>query len=263
MNDIYVYGIGLTAAGMSTWMEGAAILRGDKYYDKTELPAFTPHLLRPNERRRTTALIKLALHVAEQATEHCALGVENLCSVFSSSEGDIFIVDKICDALTLADRPVSPTHFHNSVHNAPAGYWAIATGSQLASTSMSAGAGSFAGGLMEAAGLSAVEQLPTLLVSYDLPPPENLEPLIPITEAFGSAMIVGSEARENSLAKLQLAINPEDESKLSDSALETLRLSNPAARALPLFQAIACKKSQTVVLPYLDGQNLSVTCSPC
>ncbi|WP_455211397.1 beta-ketoacyl synthase chain length factor [Kaarinaea lacus] len=263
MNDIYVHGIGLTAAGMSTWLEGASILRGDKYYEKSELPAFTPHLLRPNERRRTTALIKLALQVAEQAMEHCALSAQNLCSVFSSSEGDIAIVDKICDALTLADRPVSPTHFHNSVHNAPAGYWAIATGSQLPSVSMSAGPGSYAGGLLEAAGFSTVEQLPTLLVSYDLSAPENLKPLIPILEAFGSAMIVGSDAGENSLAKLHLALNPAEETTLNDHALETLRLSNPAARALPLFKAIACKQAQTVVLPYLEGQNLSVTCTPC
>ncbi len=263
MNDIYVYGIGLTAAGMSTWVEGAAILRGDRFYEKTELPAFTPLLLRPNERRRTTALIKLALHVAEQATDNCAMSAENLCSVFASSEGDIDIVDKICEALTIADRPVSPTHFHNSVHNAPAGYWAIATGSQLASISMSAGPGSFAGGLLEAAGLSAVEQCPTLLVSYDLPPPESLQALIPVEEVFGSAMIVGREPHNRSLAKIQLALNPAEETKLNDSALEALRLSNPAARALPMLQAIACKQTQTVVLPYLDGQNLSVTCSPC
>ena len=56
MNEIYIHGIGLIAPGMSTWMEGAAILRGDSLYEKTELPAFAPHSLRPNERRRTTAL---------------------------------------------------------------------------------------------------------------------------------------------------------------------------------------------------------------
>jgi hypothetical protein len=263
MNDIYVYGIGLTAAGMSTWVEGAAILRGDRLYDKAELPAFTPHLLRHNERRRTTALIKLALQVAEQATDNSALSAQNLCSVFACSEGDIDIVDKICEALTMADRPVSPTHFHNSVHNAPAGYWAIATGSHLASISMSAGPGSYAGGLLEAAGLSTGEQCSTLLVSYDFPPPDSLKPLVPVEEAFGSALVVASQPGKNSLAKLQLALNPAEETTLSDSALEALRLSNPAARALPILQAIACKQAQTVVLPYLDGQNLSVTCTPC
>jgi hypothetical protein len=263
MNELYVYGIGLTAPGMHTWVEGAAILRGDKLYESTELPAFTPHLLRPNERRRTTALIKLALQVAEQAVENSEVAAESLCSVFASSEGDIHIVDKICDALTQPDRPVSPTHFHNSVHNAPAGYWAIATNCQRPSVSMSSGPGSFAGGLLEAAGLSAVEQCPSLMLSYDLPAPERLKSVIPIEEAFGCGLVIGSESREHSLAKIQLSLNTDEETTLDDNALEALRLSNPAAQGLPLLQAIACKHTQTVVLPYLDGQTLSVTCSPC
>ena len=263
MKDIYVYGIGLTAPGMSTWVEGGSVLRGDRFYEKTELPKLTPNLLRPNERRRTTTLIKLALHVAEQATELCAISAKDLCSVFASSEGDIDIVDKICEALTMADRPVSPTHFHNSVHNAPAGYWAIATSSQQASISMCAGPGTYAGGLLEAAGLCSVEQRHTLLVSYDLPPPHSLEPLIPVQEAFGSAMVIGSEPLNHSLAKMQLALNTAEETTLSDSSLEALRLSNPAARVLPVLKAIACKQAQTMALPYLDGQTLSVTCTPC
>jgi hypothetical protein len=262
MTDIYVYGIGLTAPGMHTWLEGASILRGDKFYDKTELPAFTPHLLRPNERRRTTALIKLALQVAEQAVENSDISADTLCSVFASSEGDIAIVDKICEALTLADRPVSPTHFHNSVHNAPAGYWAIATGCQQPSVSMSAGPGSFAGGLLEAAGLCAVEQCPTLLLSYDLPAPDTLQPVIAIQEAFGSGLVLGSESGGRNLAKIQLTLTSAEQTTLEDTAIEALRLSNPAAQALPLLKAIACQQSQTVELPYLDGQTLSVSCTP-
>jgi hypothetical protein len=264
MSEIYIQGIGLTAPGMSTWLEGAAILRGEHLYEKTELPNFAPHLLRPNERRRTTSLIKLALQVAEQAVNHSSISADQTCSVFSSSEGDIDIVDKICEALTEPDRPVSPTHFHNSVHNAPAGYWAIATGCQLASVSMSAGPGSFVGGLLEAASISAIENSSTLLVSYDLPPPEVLKPVIHILEPFGSALVIRRDSAADSLAKLQLELTPADEeTTLSDPALEALRLSNPAARVLPLLKAIAGKKPQTVVLPYLPGQSLTVICTPC
>lgn len=264
MTDIYVHGIGLCAPGMSTWLKGAAILRGDKLYEKTELPEFTLNLLRPNERRRTTALIKLALHVAERAMENCVISADSLGSVFASSEGDIEVVDKICETLTLPERPVSPTLFHNSVHNAPAGYWAIATCSHLASVSMSTGPGSYAGGLLEAAGLCAVEQIPTLLVSYDLPAPHSLKQVIPIHETFASALVLGSEANAHSVAKLQLKLSAAlDQTRLTDTGVEALRLSNPAAHALPLLKAIACKHPQTVVLPYMDGQNLSVTCTPC
>lgn len=264
MNELYIHGIGLTAPGMSTWTEGAAVLRGDSLYEKTQLPAFAPHMLRPNERRRTTALIKLALQVAEQAIDHSNMAPDQTCSVFSSSEGDIDIVDKICLALTEPDRPVSPTNFHNSVHNAPAGYWAIASSCQLPSVSISAGPGSFVGGLLEAAGISVVENLPALLVSYDLPPPEILKPLIPIEEPFGSALVISPHGNSDSLVKLQLELTAGDtHTTLSDPSLEALRLSNPAARSLPLLKAIASNQVQTVVLPYLDDQNLTVVCTPC
>ena len=268
MKEIFVNGIGLAAPGMSTWLEGAAILRGDKLYEKTELPGFAPHLLRPNERRRTTTLIKLALQVAEQAMENSTIKPDNACSVFSSAEGDTDIIDKICLALTEPDRPVSPTHFHNSVHNAPAGYWAIATGCQLASISMSAGLGSYTGGLLEAASICMVEKSAALLVSYDLPPPDILKPFIPILEPFGSALITSPDPQAGSLVKLRLELSQStDVTALEDPKLEALRLSNPAAQALPLLKtiakAIAGKQTQTVVLPYLPGQSLTVVCTPC
>lgn len=265
MNRLYIHSVGIIAPGMDTWLEAATILRGEKRYEKTEVPKFTPNLLRPNERRRTTSLIKLALQVGEQAIENADISADQVSSVFASSEGDIDIVDKICHALTLPDRPVSPTHFHNSVHNAPAGYWAIATGSHLPSISMSAGAGTLVGGLLEAAGLCATENTPTILVCYDYPPPEILKSKISIDESFGCAFVMSGTARENSMAQIQLElINSDEQTCLTaDPALESLRLCNPTARILPLLQAIACKQQQTVVLPYLDEQKLQVSCSPC
>jgi hypothetical protein len=127
---------------------------------------------------------------------------------------------------------------------------------------MSAGTGSFSGGLLEAAGLSTIEHCSTLLVSYDLTPPETLTSVVPIEDVFACALIIGNEPRTPCLAKLQLALNPAEQTKLNDNALESLRSSNPAARALPLLKAIAGKQAQTVVLPYLHGQNVSVTCTP-
>jgi hypothetical protein len=50
----------------------------------------------------------------------------------------------------MAEKMVSPTLFHNSVHNTPAGYFSIATGIQTASVSLSAGDNTFSAGLIEA-----------------------------------------------------------------------------------------------------------------
>ena len=82
-------------------------------------------------------------------------------SLHPTETGDI--THQICEALARPEREVSPTSFHNSVHNAPAGYWSIATGSRLASTSICAYDVSFAAGLLEAAAYATVEHQPVML----------------------------------------------------------------------------------------------------
>lgn len=262
MSRIYVNSIGVIGPGLLDWKQTAAILRGDDAYEKTEVQKFAPNLLRPNERRRTTALIKLALQVAEQAVDQASVDSDKFCSVFSSSEGDSAIVDNICDALTQPERPVSPTKFHNSVHNAPAGYWAIATHSHMPSNSICAGYGSLAAGLLESAGLAHTEKQAVLLVCYDYPAPPPLLSFVGIEEPFASAWLLSHESTSETIAGLSVAITRQQtESKLKDPDLEQLCASNPAAYALPLLQAIAAGKSDTVILPYLDGLSLEVSVS--
>ena len=76
-----------------------------------------------------------------------ALPAASLATVFASSDADLAIIHRICLALTATPRLISPTDFHNSVHNAAAGYWSIAAGARAASTTISAHDGSFAAGL--------------------------------------------------------------------------------------------------------------------
>ena len=66
---------------------------------------------------------------------------------------------------TLADAPrmVSPTKFHNSVHNASTGYWSIATGSHFAANAISAYADTVAASLLEGAVQAVEEDLPVLV----------------------------------------------------------------------------------------------------
>ena len=49
-----------------------------------------------------------------------------------------------------ASGSISPTRFHNSVHNAAAGYWGIATGATAAANALCAYDASFGAGLLEA-----------------------------------------------------------------------------------------------------------------
>src|SRR5690606_42059827 len=60
------------------------------------------------------------------------------------------ITDYMAATLASDPRSISRTRFHNSVHNAAAGYWTIGAGCTAAATAVSAGPASFAQGLLEA-----------------------------------------------------------------------------------------------------------------
>jgi hypothetical protein len=260
--SVYVQSVGLAAPGMNSWTQGQAVLRGEQPYVSEELPRYAPTLLPPNERRRATSVGRLAFQSAEEAIGSCDADAEKLAAVFTSSGGDTDIVNLICASLAKPERPVSPTHFHNSVHNAAAGYWSIATGSRLPSTSLSAFDGSFSAGLMEAAVLCRSELQPVLLVAYDTVPTDPLFPKRPLTAPFSVALLLTPEPTANCLAGLALDYaDGLPESTLGDGAMETLRLGNPAARALPLLERLAKGEEASLVLPAVEGIQVSVEIS--
>lgn len=263
MTTLYAQPPGLLAPGLHGWSNSAPVLRGEIGWQATELPKIQLDILPRNERRRATPAIKLALHVAQEATAELA-DRTGLLSVFACSGGDTDTLDKICTALTSAGRPVSPAHFSNSVHNAPAGYWSIATGSKAPSTSLSAYDSTFAAGMLEAATLGVIEQREVLLVAYDVPPPAPLLPFRPLTAPFGVAMVLTALKSERSTHSIGLEIT-ENRScdELPDNELELLRQGNPAARSLPLLVALATRKAQNIHLPYLPENQLHVQVRPC
>ena len=260
--NIYIDAISLIAAGLTDWQQSQPILSGKQEYVAEALAQFSPTILPANERRRTTPLIKLALHAAEQCLDSNLEAAENYATVFASSDGDHQIIDKICRALTLPEHPVSPTHFHNSVHNAPAGYWAIAAKAQHSSNSLSACDETFAAGLIEAASFVQVEQQPVLFVAYDYPAPEPLNSARPLSSAFAVAMRLSAVREPSSIAELVLTLEQsQNYTQCNDPALEALRVGNPAARSLPLLQTIAMRKEQTIALPHLQSTALTIKVS--
>ncbi len=264
MLRVFLDAVGLIAPGLDGWSASRSVLQGESAHCFRVRPPFTATLLPPNERRRLTPSIKLALQAAQEATEHWGLPARGLSSVFASTAGDAEIVDKICTALTLPDRPVSPIDFHNSVHNAAAGYWALATGSRLSSATLSAQDESFAVGLLETAALVQAELNPALLVAYDYPCPPPLDTAYPLGAPFAVALVLGPAKTAQSLAELVLRQDGAGQAdRMSDVSLETLRQGNPAARSLPLLQVLARGKPKRVALPYLPHSRLVVESTPC
>ena len=263
MNTLQVEGVGLMAPGLAGWPNGWAVLSGARPYVAEAMPTAIAALLPANERRRTTATVKLALQVAQEAALHADIAPNTTPMVLASSGGDSEVLDKICAALTLPDRPVSPTHFHHSVHNTPAGYWSIATRCAAASLSLSAYDDSFAAGLMEASALAWTDRTRVLLVAYDLPLPFPLSERRAIVAPFAVALALNPAPAEQRLATLRLTRNAErSASRLDDPQLETLRRGNPAARSLPLLRAIAHSTASRVTLSTGESGGLELEIEP-
>ncbi|WP_455199413.1 beta-ketoacyl synthase chain length factor [Kaarinaea lacus] len=266
VNTVHVHAVSIIAPGLSNWSNCREILRGEKDYSHEELPKLAPDLLPKNERRRTTNTIKLALCAGEQATRSPGIDISKISSVFASSNGDLDIIDRICNDLLLPDRPISPTQFHNSVHNAPAGYWAIASHSQRPSNSISAGHYSFAVGLVEAMTIAGIEKETTLLVAYDHPTTEPLTSLAETRIPFACGLLLSTDPDtvpgQNPVASLQLAGYDNNDSKpLENAALEQLCEQSPVAQSLRLLEAIAFasgSEGREVRIPASDSQLLVI-----
>lgn len=265
MNTVYVYGIGVAAPGLPDWPTAREVLRQRAAYDASRRPALKSTLLPATERRRSTEVINLALHVGEEALTRGGGDATRVRTVFASSGGDSMILHKICETLATPERMVSPTQFHNSVHNAAAGYWHIGTHSHEASTALSSYDDSFASGMLDALAWLASDPTPVLLVAYDVPAPPPLLGARPLTAGFGAAFLLGTDANPTHVARFEsrvLDAAPQP-TALRNAALSTLHSGNPAARALPLLQAFAAADESQVALPYFVDSGLEFTVHPC
>ncbi len=259
----HVSGLGVLGPGLADWPETAAVLSGQQAYRPAATLLPVPAILPPAERRRVGRAVKLALAIALEATAHAGEDPAELASVFSSSGGDGHNCHELCQALSLAGREISPTRFANSVHNAAAGYWSIATGSMAESNVLCAFDASFTAGLLEALTQVAVDEMPVLLVAYDSEYPQPLHAKRPIPDAFGVALLLTPQRRASSLARVHAELSDSAMDRFSDPALEALRREYPAARSLPLLRLLAEATSGTAVLEYLDVSRVKVQIEPC
>ncbi len=198
-------------------------------------------LLPPNERRRAVQTVRLALAVGAEAFAASGRDPAATATIFASSGGDGDTIHEILKMTAAAHPELSPTRFHNSVHNAPAGYWGIATGSRAPSTSLCCYDDSFAAGLLEAAVTATSESRAVAVIAYDVRYPEPLGAARPIGAAFAVALLLNPQPTRTAIASIDIALRsrsvPPTPARIA--ALEGIRAGTPAARCLPLLEALA------------------------
>lgn len=236
---IHIEGIGWWSPGLADWNAAAQALRDDQVPAACDgQPAAM--ILPPNERRRAPAPVLLACEIAAQACAMATRDPAELACVFASVHGDIAITDDLCTTLARAPLELSPTRFHNSVHNAAAGYWTVAAHCHAASSAISAWHGSFAAGLLEAAIQSHAEQAPVLFAAYDNALRGPLIHFVPGSASFGVALIVNARHTPRASAEMHLRHRAHGGTPTATpQAWAALAQSTPLAASLPLFHALA------------------------
>ncbi|MGH8161575.1 MAG: beta-ketoacyl synthase chain length factor [Gammaproteobacteria bacterium] len=262
MNGVVIRALSCAAPGLPDWPTAQAVLRGEAPCEPAELGKLKPDWLPANERRRLSQVMRLALYVGEQALEATDCAHDLPASVFASSAGDGDIIHAICEELARPAPELSPTKFHNSVHNAPAGYWAIASGAHAASSAIAAHDASFAAGWIEAALLTEETGAPVLLVAYDRPLPAPLDAKRHFDAPFACALLLDGDPNAEGIARVEMDTDGNvAETTLDNPALEALRRGNPAARALPLLRLLARDEAGEVILPWMSAAPLRLVLS--
>lgn len=229
-----VAGVGFWTRGLPDWDAARTFARTGTVSD--DAPARpSPQLLAPNERRRAPGSVAVALEVAMAACKAAGRDPATLPSVFASTHGDLAITDYMCTTLASDPTAVSPTRFHNSVHNAAAGYWTIGAGCTEAATAISAFDATFAQGLLEAMLQIATGSEAVLLVAYDTASVGLLGTVTRSEGLLGAALVL---TRGGDGPRLSASLQ-DGEAAPGDGPLAAHAAGNAMAQMLPLFDALA------------------------
>jgi len=255
--SVWVKGIGVWAPGASDWEAFREIAAGRATPSADARPS--ADVLPPNERRRAPESVLLAAAVAGQAVRMSGLDAATLPCVFASAHGDQTITDYMCATLAGTPTELSPTKFHNSVHNAPAGYWTIATHCHASSSAVSGGEMTFGAGLLEAATLAVADDRDVLLASYDIAGTGPLGEMTATTGPFAVALVLSPRANATAM-RIDLTPSPGNSGSqpTGDAWMDGVAASNPSAQAIPLVYALALARSTALRIPAANELDLHV-----
>jgi hypothetical protein len=257
---VFVEAIAFWSPSLPGWPIARAAIRGEGGFVEPAAKRPAPDILAAAERRRAPDSVALALEVAAAAQRESGRD-PSLASVFTSAHGDLAVSDYMC--ATLASQPalLSPTRFHNSVHNAAAGYWTIGTNCMAASSALTAFQQSFAAGLLEAATQCVADDRAILLVAFDV---QSVGPLATVTHSAGllaAAFVLAPESGPQTQAAFDLALvaGPTTPVLLRSAAARSLQR-NAMADALPFLEMLALASAESLELPL--SRSLALRLSP-
>lgn len=261
MTEVDINGIGIWSERFADWDDFCRVLAGGEAAGGGSL---NPELIAARERRRAPQSVKLAVEVMDQACRMAAIDAADAATVFASGMGDMQLTDYMCTTLMRMPRAVSPTRFHNSVHNAATGYWSIATGSHAPANAISGFDDSAAIALLEGAVQAVEEQVPVIVAIEETAAPEAFRSIYESTQPLGSALLLtAAGSRPAAMAKLRIRLDvgpsPRDAAPLPPALVFP---GNYAATLLPLFKLLGEGEAGSLALALGARQHIVVDLAP-
>jgi Beta-ketoacyl synthase, N-terminal domain len=261
---IAVGAVGICAAGLADWATASQVLADARPYVVKPVPPRSFESMPPAERRRINETSRIACLAAGDALASYPPGsATTMRSVFTSCDGDGVVLNQMLGALAQQQIALSPTAFHNSVFNAPAGYWGIAARSTAPSTTICADAASFASALLEGYSQVVSSNENVLVVAVDAPFPDAVRELGKSSVSFSCALVLEPAARLMGKPSISLwSVQTERAFATPDDPIVRSFAGNAAAAALPLLRALARREPVRVSLPYISSKWLEIDFVP-
>jgi len=206
-------------------------------------------LLHPRLRRRTSLLTRMIVTALAEAAGQGGAAHEQTRYIVVSSWGEIETTVDLLRQLAVPGGPISPTAFHNSVHNTATGYLSIASGNHWPSTALAAGPHALEIGLLEAlAGLRAAEgpaDALLILAEERLPAPFTRADADP---SFALALhLARAPGRATHPSSLDLRIELRDSPSASAELVTLDTLPSLVRTIQPLLRAIAAGSGHAAI----------------
>ncbi len=255
MPEAYIDGVGFWSDLLAGWESAAPVLAGSIAHRDLAHGAIgsrpIPRRLNSAERRRVPDTVCLAMAVADEAVGGSGHDPDSLACVFASAHGDLGLTDYLCAQVADDARAISPTRFHNSVHNAPVGYWTMAVGCHRPGTALAAHHQSFSCGLLEALVQCEADRRAILFAAYDMAAPGLLADMNSSRHALAFGLVLAPVAGTASRWVLDWALTDQS---MPDPAPEPVRppfdrlRENALADCLPFCRALAVEAPGTVIM---------------
>jgi hypothetical protein len=238
---VFVNGVSFWSPRMPGWEIASTVLAGDAPPPAGASRRPSPALLPSAERRRAPDAVAIAIEVAARACDAAMISPATLPAVFATAHGDLSITDYLCAILIDSPLHTSPTRFHNSVHNAAAGYWCIASGCHAPYTTVSVAGYSYAAGLLEAFTQVIADGRPVLYVAYDTEACGPLATTVTSHGLLGAGLVLAPVRSAGTIAELAWSVRPGGADEITAPRPENTDLvgDNAMVPCLPLFEALA------------------------